>query len=294
MTDVVRTNEIWQRAQRGSLVVILNAFTPYNPSVDVGRYRRPQFVVRQEAVAYSITIEQCTQAPAPVVQSSDIFLGNDTYGWPPIEDVWAPSQHSTIVELTPVTPLTPAYDVLRIYKNAYAWSTPETFMRQAPFNGLVITGTSQLALVPNVLAVQVVLAEGLLSSLAFNYSVSFATSLLYNAGQVMAQSPAGGTFAFTGSTVALVVSLGPGPGPYPPPPYVPPPPAPAGFGGDTWGADGGGVVQNPTNPPILQLLSDSALPANGTVGTSGQTSWTQLISIGIQQANQPPNPNAEL
>lgn len=291
MTDAVVSNDRWQSTWRGTAPV-LNRFNAYNPATDAPRGRHAQFFAGQDAQAVTVTVQGSTQAPTPVIQSSDIFMGSDTYGWPPVEDAWAPPQRASSVNLIPYAPITPALDVRRVYKNAYVWSEYEPFVRQAPFSSIIIVGVSQLIQVPSLIGVQQNIAIALLNSLTFNVSITLQSSFQFNAGIVSGQSPLGGNFAFAGSTVNLVVSIGPGPGPYPPPPYVPPPPAPAGFGGDQWGANGGGIIQNPTPPPILQLLSDTVVPANGAVGTAGKNTWTQLISIGIQQANQPPNPNA--
>jgi hypothetical protein len=45
--------------------------------------------------------------------------------------------------------------------------------------------------------------------------------------------------------------------------------APAGFGGDVWGANGGGVTPYNTDPQVLVALSDCGLPANYLLNGGG-------------------------
>lgn len=102
--------------------------------------------------------------------NADIFAGQDTYGWPPEQLVWAPPQnihYSLSVNADVFIPL------------------------------------------PNLVGQTSVQAIVTLFALGLNSIVVQGTASAYPAGSVMAQSPLAGSLVYLGTYITLSLSLGP-------------------------------------------------------------------------------------
>jgi hypothetical protein len=155
-------------------------------------------------------------------QPSDIFVGTDTYGWPPQEGsvdapVWAPAQRSNMLVLL------------------------------------------NLLLAPNIVGLTTFAAlSALVTARLVGINAGSAYSSVYAAGIVISQVPVQGSIVTVGSAVAFIVSLGPAP----PLVCLPPATAQAGFGGNIWGASGGSATPINASTPLTASMSTGSKPAN--------------------------------
>lgn len=169
--------EVFAQAQRGSLTVVLTPTPPpYNQANDVRRRRQEKVFSEPEVFAQpqkSFVAINLTPAPIPgfvgyaaravvienvsivkqqrtgfvvlgqlppLVQSSDIFIGQDTYGWPPEpNEFFFPAQRPNPVVFNNFVAYNPATDVRRL-SQAKVFSEPETFI-QSQRNNYVINNT---------------------------------------------------------------------------------------------------------------------------------------------------------
>jgi hypothetical protein len=159
---------------------------------------------------------------SPLLTSSDIFVGTDTYGWPPQEGtvdapIWSPSQRSSLLTL----------QMLLTAPNIVGLTTAQAFINLA--------------------------AAGLIG-----LNAGSAYSNTYPVGIVTLQNPPQGSIVALGSTVSFIVSLGPTPAAI----CLPPTTAQAGFGGNIWGASGGSATPINASTPLTASMSTGSKPAN--------------------------------
>lgn len=129
--------EVFSAPQRGNLLVIETAAVPYNQATDARRYQKAFFGEPDEPRFYGQRFSQLVLNTAPAAPTSgDILLGQDTYGWPPIEDVWAPAQRPSAVILNGFTTYNSALDVRRA-PQAKFFGEPEVFAQAQRLYSLV-------------------------------------------------------------------------------------------------------------------------------------------------------------
>ncbi len=138
-----------------------------------------------------------------------------------------------------------------------------------------------LVTVPNVVGQLQANAEAAITAAHLVPAINTANDAVVAAGRVISQAPAGGASALTGSTVTLLVSLGPAG----PPPigataaFVTTDIATHGTWQGVYGADGYMLANGP-----------ASLPAYAAVTLSGQASFTWVASTADVRALQRPSP----
>lgn len=167
MGYVVVENVVWQNQQKGSLVVVLGTTPSYNPATDVPKGKHAQFFVEAggptvvqrswqvwptaPSTAFFLDVPTRTQnakwfdppavfdnpwRPTPrtvtdFIQSSDLFAGHDTYGWPdyPYPPFWTNEQRGTLNVLQ----FAPTYqfqnDMFLLRQPTKFFAEPEVFWR---------------------------------------------------------------------------------------------------------------------------------------------------------------------
>ena len=165
--------ETFIQPQRGNMVVILGTSSSYNPALDVRRqtqakiFSDPESYVKAQTsnpvvlATYAIAPQQFTavraavlenlsgwahaqrgtltviSAPPPPPQSSDVFIGNDTTGWPELlPDPWAPPNRGTLVVLNSFAAYNVATDVRRATQAKW-FGEPESFIQPQHINYVV-------------------------------------------------------------------------------------------------------------------------------------------------------------
>lgn len=212
------TNDVFLKQQRGTAVV-LNTFVPYVPSTDAPHYRRKLFFSNTEVRAVKTNVGFITgdNSGIPVVQSSDVFIGQDTFqlGWAPPEPPFirpAPS-FLNLWQLLPYNPATSG-ERFRDRRVKY-FAPPEVYVQEQYILNFGILNTFiTLVTVPDVTGEDLASAT---ADLNINQLQAFVQGSQYDnvnpIGTVSAQSPIGGVLAPINSTVNLIMSLGPQPSP---------------------------------------------------------------------------------
>jgi hypothetical protein len=180
MGHVVVERGAWVRPQKPSLLVVLGSGPVYTSSNDIRFGRHAQFFANPEvqAVRHSwlvapfgaanYTSEQLypqarvfdayqeffqTYRPTPrsvtdwTQGNADIFVGNDTYGWPPppVPEYWSPQSQGTTPVLNSFPPYVYATDVFLLRPPAKYFSEPEVYFRgQQPMGAVNYLYTQQL------------------------------------------------------------------------------------------------------------------------------------------------------
>jgi beta-lactam-binding protein with PASTA domain len=223
MSYVFSQNVYFVKQQRGT-VVVLNAFTPYNPATDVPPHTKPKnFFYDRQVSAYS-TITRPFDVPAvipPPLQTGDIFTGSDTYGWPEPPPPWWSDAPAFFLNFQPVTIYNPNTDVPRFLKrtpwfaDALAGMAYQQFIKSQNLPQNWQTSGITLVTVPNVVGQTLAVATGNLALVGLTDAVIGSVYDSVNPiGTVSIQSPIAGVMAVVGSSVQLTLSLGP---------FVPPP-----------------------------------------------------------------------
>ena len=165
--------ESYAQPQRGSMVVVINSAAAYNSATDVRRRAQDKTFIEQDSFAqpqrgYLLASLTTNAAPyqtqtsvinqvienvswskpqrgtavvlaqvAPIVQSSDIFIGQDTYGWPPEPiDFFSPGQRGTNAVLNAFTTYNPGTDVRRA-QQAKVFVEGDSFVQPAHINYVI-------------------------------------------------------------------------------------------------------------------------------------------------------------
>jgi hypothetical protein len=180
MALVAVDREVWQNQQKPSLVVVVGSGPVYNAGAsDPFRGHHAQFFINQETIVVQKVWQTAPYGPTgffvdvtwgrqnakwfdpaaswtneykpsprtttDFIQSSDIYAGHDTYGWPedPAPPFWVNENRGTKLVRDNFNPYVPANDVWLLKKQdkwmepAAVWFTPQPFLSQAISNPYV-------------------------------------------------------------------------------------------------------------------------------------------------------------
>ena len=156
--------EVWQGRQRPSLLVVVGSGPVYHPERDMRRgavrvFASPHATVVSQSwtlspsgtlAGTSADVQRISQAKffgiperfdnpwhgtrvvVDTQNASDIFCGNDTYGWPKDQDVFAPANRGSAIILQSFTPYDFAHDVIGRGQQARVFGSPEVFFGPQP------------------------------------------------------------------------------------------------------------------------------------------------------------------
>lgn len=219
MAYVFSYRDVFVKQQRGTVAVI-NSFVPYNAATDVSHFRRQQFFTNTTAQPYRTVIQPIYSPPTPVVQSSDVFIGWDTFpfGWPDPVPTFSQQQRGYVNFYTPTFVYNEAKDARRIRQDRFLFVEPGVFIKPQNYINLsFITPIGPaLTTVPDETGVAQAIAVTDFS--IFGLGMIVVGSQYDNVnpvGSISAQNPVGGSTALIGSNVQVIISLGP----TPPPPF---------------------------------------------------------------------------
>lgn len=156
--------EVWQGRQGPSLLVVVGSGPVYHPERDMRRgavrvFASPHATVVSQSwtlapsgtlAGTSADVQRISQAKffgiperfdnpwhgtrvvVDTQNASDIFCGNDTYGWPKDQDVFAPANRGSAIILQSFTPYDFAHDVIGRGQQARVFGPPEVFFGPQP------------------------------------------------------------------------------------------------------------------------------------------------------------------